>query len=380
MKISGILQISAYYPPHLGGQEVAVQGLVDQLKLAHLKVEVVTSDLGGTRGVQVENGVRVTRLKSNEFGHTAFIWTLFFWLIRKTGRQTIVHLHVGQVFTPEVVWLASKIVRFKYIFHLHADLVPAGAMGRLLPIYKKLFLGREIRDAEVVVVLNDEHRRAIHQSYRRTKNLVITRNGVNNDFFQIARNPTGEAIRLLFVGRLSPHKNLARLIEALDVAKGEFALDVVGDGECRRGLEDLVKARELPNVTFHGRLSRDEVKEFYSTCSALVLPSLHEVQPEVLLEAMACRVPVIATKATGLTGAIEGAAIFIDPTVQGIASGIEDFAAMNTSDVTLLVDTAFEKVRSYSWDAVIESYIDLYKELRKSPLQGNKVWAALPTK
>jgi D-inositol-3-phosphate glycosyltransferase len=369
MRISGVLQVSAYYPPHLGGQEVAVQDLVGQLRSANVEVEVVTSDLGATRGVKVENGVRVTRLKSHEFGHTAFIWSLFFWLIRKTSRQTTVHLHVGQLFTPEVVWLASKIIRFKYIIHLHADLVPAGAMGRFLPVYKKLFLGREIRDAEVVIVLNEDHRRAIHQNYHRGKNLVVMSNGVNDDFFKITRDPTREIIRLLFVGRLSPHKNLPRLIEALDIVKGEFALDLVGDGECRRGLEGLVEAKNLPNVTFHGRLSRDEIKRFYSTCSALVLPSLHEAQGIVLLEAMACRMPVIATKATGLAGAIEGAVILIDPTVQGIANGIEDFAAMTTSEVNLLVDKAFEKAQNYSWNAVIESYIDLYKVVAGSPLR-----------
>jgi glycosyltransferase involved in cell wall biosynthesis len=361
MKISGVLQVSAYYPPHLGGQEIAVQGLVDQLKAANEQVEVVTSDLGATRGVRIENGVRVTRLKSHEFGHTAFIWSLFFWLIRKTGRQTIVHLHVGQVFTPEMVWLASKIIRFKYIIHLHADLVPSGAAGRFLPIYKKLFLGREIRDAEVVVVLNDEHRRAIAQSYCRSKNLLVMSNGVDDDFSEIKRDPTSEVTRLLFVGRLSPHKNLARLIEALAIVKGEFSLDLIGDGECRRGLEGLAEAKNLSNVTFYGRLSRDEIKRFYSTCSVFVLPSVHEAQGIVLLEAMACRIPVIATKATGLAEAIEGAAILIDPTVQGIASGIEKFAAMATSDVDLLVDAAFEKAQNYSWSAVIESYLDLYK-------------------
>lgn len=83
---------------------------------------------------------------------------------------------------------------------------------------------------------------------------------------------------------------------------------------------------------------------------------------------MACRVPVIATRAIGLAGAIEGAAILIDPNVQGIASGIEDFAAMTTSDVNLLVDTAFEKARSYSWNAVIESYIDLYTVVARKPI------------
>ena len=62
----------------------------------------------------------------------------------------------------------------------------------------------------------------------------------------------------------------------------------------------LIADRKLENVRLHGRLSRDEVKKFYATCSALILPSLYEVQPIVLLEAMASRIPIIVSKGIGI--------------------------------------------------------------------------------
>jgi glycosyltransferase involved in cell wall biosynthesis len=177
VKISGIVHVTAYYPPHLGGQEIAVQDLVNQLALTGEHVEVVTSSRGTRPDVSIENGVRVTRLRSGEFAHTAIPWGLFFWLLRNTSRNTIVHLHVGQFFTPEIVWLAAKIKRYKYILHLHCDLVPSGPIGKFLPLYKKLFLGREIRDAELVVVLNDEHRRAIRRDHACDGKLLVMSNG-----------------------------------------------------------------------------------------------------------------------------------------------------------------------------------------------------------
>jgi len=360
MKSPRIIHVTAYYPPHLGGQEIAVQDLATQLALAGEQVEVVTSSVGARAGVGVENGVLVTRLKSYEFAHTAIIWGLFFWLLRRARRNTIVHLHVGQFFTPEVVWLAAKIKRFRYILHLHCDLVQSGPLGRLLPLYKRLFFDREINDAEAVIVLTKEHSRAVRRDHGYDGNLLVMHNGIGEDFFKITRKPAGpRTLSLLFVGRLSPHKNLAALLEALSTVKHKVALDIIGDGECRRELELLAAGQKLENIRFHGRLSRDEVRKFYATCSALVLPSLYEVQPLTLLESMAARVPVIVSGGIGIE--VEAReAVLIEPTAQGIASGIERFAAMTPAARQLLADAAFERAEKHRWRALIGSYIDLY--------------------
>jgi D-inositol-3-phosphate glycosyltransferase len=360
MKTPRIIHVTAYYPPHLGGQEIVVQDLVTQLALAGEQVQVVTSSVGARTGVSVENGVLVTRLKSHEFAHTPIMWGLFSWLLRHTRRNTIVHLHVGQFFTSEVVWLAAKINRFRYILHLHCDLVPSGPMGRLLPLYKKLFLGREINDAGLVIVLNNEHFQAVRRDHGYDGKLLVMSNGIGEDFFNVTRKPAGpKTLELLFVGRLSPHKNLTALLEALSTTKHEITLDIIGDGESRRGLRMLIAEKKLENVRLHGRLSRDEVRKFYAACSALILPSLYEVQPIVLLEAMASRIPIIVSKGIGIE--VEAReAVLIEPTVQGIAYGIESFAAMTRDAQNLLADTAFTRAEKHRWDALISSYINLY--------------------
>jgi D-inositol-3-phosphate glycosyltransferase len=360
MKTSRIIHVTAYYPPHLGGQEIVVQDLVTQLALTGEQVEVVTSSVGARTGVSVENGVLVSRLKSGEFAHTAIIWRLFFWLLWHTRRSAIVHLHVGQFFTPEAVWLAAKIKRFRYILHLHSDLVQSGPMGRFLPLYKKLFFGREIRDAELVIVLNNEHRQVVRRDYGCDSKLLVMFNGIGEDFFKVSRKPTeSTTLKLLFVGRLSPHKNLTALLEALSMIKRRITLDIIGDGECRREIETLIAGKKLENVKLHGTLSRDEVKRFYVTCDALILPSLYEVQPIVLLEAMASRIPVIVTKGIGIE-ATAREAVLIEPTAQGVADGIESFDAMSPDAQELLVDAAFKRAEKHRWHALISSYIDLY--------------------
>ena len=78
---------------------------------------------------------------------------------------------------------------------------------------------------------------------------------------------------------------------------------------------------------FHGRLSRDEIIRFAVSCDAFILPSLYEAQPLTLLEAMACRIPAISTNAVSF-GEMTDFAVVVDPSVEGIAAGIDQLAGM----------------------------------------------------
>jgi glycosyltransferase involved in cell wall biosynthesis len=358
-----ILHVSAYYPPHLGGQEVAVQELATQLASAGERVEVVTSDLGGESGSVVESGVRVTRLKSREVGHSALTFGLFWWLIRNVRRDTVVHLHFGQFFTSEVIWLASKIKGFKFIFQMHCDPEPSGPLGKLLPLYRKLFLGRELRDAAQVIVLNDGHKRMVGERYGRYENVVVMRNGVSPEFFRTVRHANeSRPMELVFAGRLSPGKNLVRLIQALGLAETKVTLHIIGDGESREALEEAARAEQAGNVVFHGRLSRDELMKFYASCDGFVLPSLYEAQPLALLEAMACRIPAIATNAVSF-GELAECAVVVDPSVEGLAGGIDRLAGMPASVRADLVQRAFQRAESHEWSRVLDTYIRLYRSV-----------------
>ena len=355
--------MSAYYPPHLGGQEVAVQELAVQLAMRGERVEVVTSDLGGRRGSTVESGVQVTRLRSWELGHSAVSFGLLFWLIKNVRRDTLVHLHFGQFFTSEIVWLASKIIGFNYVLQMHCDPEPSGPLGRLLPLYRKLFFGRELRDAALVIVLNDAHRRLIGERYGRYEKVVVMRNGVSSEFFRAARHTNeSTAMELVFAGRLSPGKNLDRLIQALRVAQTKAALHIIGDGESREALVEAVRTTGAGHVVFHGRLSRDEIMRFYVSCDAFVLPSLYEAQPLALLEAMACRIPSITTNAVSFAELAE-CAVVVDPSVEGLAAGIDRLASMPTSERADLVEQAFRRAQRHEWSRVLDSYIQLYRSL-----------------
>lgn len=156
----------------------------------------------------------------------------------------------------------------------------------------------------------------------------VVPNAVDTDCFSPAPppDPAGGPKRLLFVGSLeATHlKGVPVLLAALAqvrARRGDWRLEIVGDGPARPGYEQLAADLGLaPLVTFHGQLRAPEVAEQMRRCAFLVLPSAVETFGVVLIEALASGRPVIAT-ANG------GAAEFIGPD-QGLIVPPGDAAAL----------------------------------------------------
>jgi glycosyltransferase involved in cell wall biosynthesis len=102
---------------------------------------------------------------------------------------------------------------------------------------------------------------------------------------------------VLYVGNLSRNKSVETLLRAAALEGGEdFAILIVGDGPERRALTEFVEAHGLGRrVRFLNALSQDEIFFLMERCVMLVLPSLSEGRSNVLLEALASGLPVIAS-------------------------------------------------------------------------------------
>ena len=109
---------------------------------------------------------------------------------------------------------------------------------------------------------------------------------------------------LLYVGRLSAEKGLNYLFKALRSVKLQFPnikLLVIGEGHYRNTLETLVEKLNLKtHVSFLGFKNKYKIVEYLSVADIFILPSLTEYTPNAILEAMACGVPVIATRVGGI--------------------------------------------------------------------------------
>src|SRR5262249_28084053 len=98
-----------------------------------------------------------------------------------------------------------------------------------------------------------------------------------------------------FVGRLAREKKLERLVEALQRVPGVH-LALVGSGPQREQLEQVFAG--LP-VTFTGALHGTELASAYASADVFTFPSDTETFGNVVLEAMACQLPVVATTVGG---------------------------------------------------------------------------------
>ena len=138
-------------------------------------------------------------------------------------------------------------------------------------------------------------------------NLDIWRRGVDQSLFNPGwrslefrrRHKLDDKTVLLYVGRLAPEKDIDVLFKAFEVANrscSELHLLVAGDGPMRQELQ----LRAPSNVTFLGYQSGEELSRVNASADIFVCPSVTETFGNVVLEAMASSVPVIAPLAGGI--------------------------------------------------------------------------------
>jgi 1,2-diacylglycerol 3-alpha-glucosyltransferase len=126
---------------------------------------------------------------------------------------------------------------------------------------------------------------------------------LNHEQFDLQFRLKDENKKILYVGRLMEEKGLDVLIRAYSIVSAKVPntyLIIVGKGHIRRNLEDLTKRLGLKNVIFTGFVSDSLLRQAYASSGLFVLPSYAEIQPLVLLEALAMGLPAIGTNVGGI--------------------------------------------------------------------------------
>jgi glycosyltransferase involved in cell wall biosynthesis len=155
----------------------------------------------------------------------------------------------------------------------------------------------------MVCVSEDSARRCLGD--RTTPRRIRTiHNGIDLERFAYA-GPAAEG-PAVFVGRLTPEKDVATLLHATAIVaenRASFRLKIAGAGPCEAGLTRLTNALGLDaHVEFLGEVR--DVPALFRRSSLLVLPSVTEGLPLTVLEAMACGLPVVATRVGGTPEAV----------------------------------------------------------------------------
>jgi len=181
-------------------------------------------------------------------------------------------------------------------------------------------------------------------------------------------NIGGEDILIGTVGRLSREKNQRMLLEAvypLMRNNDNVKVIIVGDGPKWGELNQYGKARHLADRIIFTGVTRDTVS-VYSAVDIFVLSSLTEGVPLTILEAMASRLPVIATRVGGIPDIIndEETGLLVDSQdTDALRVKIEDLMK-DQKKRQALSDSAFEFIKTnYSIERMCDAYQQVYGEV-----------------
>jgi glycosyltransferase involved in cell wall biosynthesis len=339
-----ILFISNFYPPHeLGGLEQLCRDTVVGLHARGHTCTVLTSQFSrGDKGTPEPHVIRQLHLAADIEHYRPIRFFTQRRLYEQRNLKTVARM--VQDFQPEIIFVwgmwnlerslaawCEQYAAVPVVYYV-ADLWPLEPdahtaywslparhpVARLLhePLRRRALrvLRQEEKPAslkfERVLCVSDFIRRALLERGNFSGEFTVVHNGIDPQAFTPRDWVDGchTPFALTFIGALVPHKGLHILIEALsqlqsrqDVPPVNLTIFGGGSAEYEQAMRDKIRAAELEHqVTFKGRVPREKIIKLLSGFDALVLPSVWEDPlPRVPMEAMASKVPVIASLTGG---------------------------------------------------------------------------------
>ena len=357
-----------------GGGETRHLNWMRELKALGVEVDVITGQpllFGGARHPIA--GDNVTVLRSPYMRDAVYRWQH----TRGFGRLTMNALHWDEDWFCRAAWrlIAARSAR-PDIVHAHALYQAASVRPVNIPVVIN-FPGEphpsyvaDIRQADALVADGwaAEHLPAIIG-----KPVHAVPKGVDAELFR----PTGANLRqalglahrriVLSVGRFVPIKNMALLIEALAKmapADPSLHLLLVGEGPELQSLKEQAARLDVTRaVTFAGYVPQAEMAPYYRTADLFALGSDFDNSPNVVLEAMACGLPVVATEVGGVAEYVapRGGALVPRRDAMAMAGMLGDWMS---SVERRRAAGAFNRQRvlqEFSWRASASRLLDVYR-------------------
>lgn len=173
--------------------------------------------------------------------------------------------------------------------------------------------------------------------------------------------------KFIFMGRLSELKNPLIVIEAFSHLRDnpDWHLDIYGKGELEQDVQDLITRQGLNSRIFLKGFAAEPYK-IMQEADCLLFPSISEGMPNVLVEAFAIGLPVIASDIQGNRHIVEqqNAVIWINPVdVNSIIQGIENFIAMSRQSKAIMLENARCLAMEYTLEAMVNHYEKYYESM-----------------
>ncbi len=240
------------------------------------------------------------------------------------------------------------------------------ALGRTFTNLVNAMLPGKLR-AAVVLVANARTRAALPAGIQ-GRVIELSENAVDPAHWSPGPGPSPDtSSTFLFIGRLVEWKALDLALEALARVPGA-SLEVIGDGPMLVPWQKLTHTLGLgQRVRFSGWLSQAECADRLRQACALVLPSLYECGGAVVLEAMACSRPVIATAWGGPVDYLDNSCgLLIPPTsrealIAGFAGAMSTLLASPETGIRLGANGRVRLLAHFDWEKKIDRMLEIYR-------------------
>ncbi len=316
-----IVHIGKYYPPDNGGIESVTKSLACGAASIGYEVTVICFAKTSTHYQEMMEGVRVIRTPINKMIASQPLGLKYFALCWKMGRSAdLVHLHVPNMLGALCALLIGKTPRL--LVHWHSDVLNKGILGRLLRPLENALLKR----ADCIVSTSQIYADTSPTLKPFHSKVVVVPIGIPDATKHAATTATEMATAsgalpqklidkpqthidkisgkklILSVGRLVPYKGFDVLIAAAPFIRDDTLIVIVGGGPLEDQLQNSIRTSKLTTkVLMTGKISDEMLHTLFSKASLYCLPSTYRAEAfgVVLLEAMAYRLPIVASDIPG---------------------------------------------------------------------------------
>ena len=284
---------------------------------------------------------------------------------KKFSNLSIIHSHYAYPDSEAARILAGRL-KLPYVVTVHGSDI--NIIARNSSVKNKVV--NVLRSADAVVAVSNDLLNKVKKITGRSHRLFHIPNGIDEKKFfpankEYAKKQLNLSVfkkHLLFVGRLEPVKGIPLILDALSLLPKNIDLIIVGVGSKKNDLEKHVKNMGLVNrVLFAGAVEHNELHHYYQAADALVLASYSEGWPTVILEALACGIPVVSPKVGGVAEVVKNDRLGIITSGNApelLAKGFEK-ALCTDWDKSFICRYA----NQYTWDSIASQYIKIYKDV-----------------
>ncbi|OCB19313.1 alpha-mannosyltransferase [Mycobacterium malmoense] len=372
--------VAESFLPEVNGVSNSVIRVLEHLRRTGHEALVIAPDTppGGVPADRIYDGIRVHRVPSRMFPKVTTL---------PLGVPTPRMVSVLRGFDPHVVHLASpallgyggvKAARWLGVptVAVYQTDVPGFAASYGIPMTARAawawfrhlhsLADRTLAPSSVTMESLVAHRfPRVHRWARGVDVLRFAPSG-RDEALRRGWSPHGKPI-VGFVGRLAPEKHVERLVPL--AARDDVQLVIVGDGVDRKKLQ-----KAMPTAVFTGALYGDELATAYASMDVFVHPGEHETFCQVVQEALASGLPVIAPDAGGPRD-------LVTPWRTGLLLGVDEFEAKLPAAVTHLIDqrqryalAARRSVLGRSWPVICDELLGHYEAVL-SPFARRRMFA-----